>query len=181
MKTWFLAVLFVVVGPIGAQASLVGDNVTLNNVLGCNPCTADVVEGGAPEFFFQSDFISVNVEASSFTIALEPPVGSVRFGFTQILTLSSLDWLNDPTGRITGLDITNNGVENLTESDFSFTDHSVMIDLGSTFWVRPNENDNVHVGLQTTHAPVPTPSAMLLMGTGLLGLIGYRKWSSKNS
>ncbi len=30
-------------------------------------------------------------------------------------------------------------------------------------------------------APVPTPSAFLLMSTGLLGLIGYRKWSSKTN
>ncbi len=30
-------------------------------------------------------------------------------------------------------------------------------------------------------APVPVPSAILLMGTGLLGLIGYRKWSTKHS
>ncbi len=30
-------------------------------------------------------------------------------------------------------------------------------------------------------APVPTPTAFLLMGTGLLGLIGYRKWSTKNN
>ena len=28
-------------------------------------------------------------------------------------------------------------------------------------------------------SPVPTPSTMLLMGTGLLGLIGYRKWINK--
>ena len=27
-------------------------------------------------------------------------------------------------------------------------------------------------------SPVPTPSTTLLMGTGLLGLIGYRKWST---
>ncbi len=32
-----------------------------------------------------------------------------------------------------------------------------------------------------TLTAVPTPSAMLLMGTGLLGLIGYRKWSTKNN
>ncbi len=32
-----------------------------------------------------------------------------------------------------------------------------------------------------TVAPVPSPSTMLLMGTGLLGLIGYRKWSNKTN
>ncbi len=32
-----------------------------------------------------------------------------------------------------------------------------------------------------TPTPVPVPSAMLLMGTGLLGLIGYRKWSAKTT
>ena len=32
-----------------------------------------------------------------------------------------------------------------------------------------------------TPKPIPTPSAFLLMGTGLLGLIAYRKWNSKTN
>ena len=34
--------------------------------------------------------------------------------------------------------------------------------------------------LTATVAPVPTPSALWLFGTGLLGLIGYQKWSHRN-
>ncbi len=48
----------------------------------------------------------------------------------------------------------------------------------------PDGDNNVGLAGTVTSlsfTPVPVPSAMLLMGTGLLGLIGYRKWNTKTT
>ena len=153
------------------HATLIGDSVDLT-ASGCGPCTEIVVEGGAPEFSFSGGTFSINVEESSFEVAYVPPTGGTGFGFGNFLTLSSLNWVNDPTGIITGLTLTNNGVSGLSASNLSFTDNSVTVDLGSTGW---GPADNILVDLQTFHpAAVPAPSAMLLMGSGLVGLIAWR-------
>ncbi len=51
---------------------------------------------------------------------------------------------------------------------------------GSTIFTNEGTGDALNL-IAMTPRPVPTPSAMLLMGTGLLGLIGYRKYTTNKS
>ncbi len=44
-----------------------------------------------------------------------------------------------------------------------------------------NQVDFNNIGFTGEPSPVPVPSAMLLFGTGLVGLVGWRWWSAKNA
>ncbi len=52
--------------------------------------------------------------------------------------------------------------------------------IGSTSFLDENGNGHFYA-LSAPLTAVPTPSAMLLMGSGLVGLVGWRWWSAKKN
>ena len=90
-------------------------------------------------------------------------------------------WVTGPA-----VDLTIEIVGQVGFHDFNFmgaTPGSPFADEASRIRTRDEEfefADTLELTAMTPR-PVPTPSAFLLMGTGLLGLIGYRKWSTNKS
>ncbi len=105
--------------------------------------------------------------------------GNFATNGTGMLTSVLSDWQD----RNANADFTTNGPALGTDFDWFLNDNNdVYFEDGGA---RQAGFTNVSSMRSPTSwsqvAPVPTPSAFLLMGTGLLGVIGYRKWSRKHS
>ena len=155
--------------PLHSQADLIGDTVSCALVGGpivCTPASA-VVGTGGPEFTLTggSGMVdAVDVGASSFTVTA---LQNMAFG-VGILTLSGLDFTN-PQANIVGVLLTNNGVGGLTDSDVSFTAHSVSVDVGGTQWLS-TQGDFATFQFLTSPTQVPEPATLALLVFGLAGL-----------
>jgi len=148
-----------------AGASIVGDNVTCSNSFTgrtCSPTTAVVTDPGA-EFMLGSQ-LEVDIFASS--IIISQVAGTFGIPSSEILTIGDINQV------ITGVTLgtVNNLVNPPTQGSLSFTSDSVIIDIASGTW---GPGSSFEVLIQTS--AVPVPSAVLLFGSGLLGLIGISR------
>lgn len=149
-----------------AGASIVGDNVTCSNSFTgrtCSPTTAVVTDPGA-EFMLGSQ-LEVDIFASS--IIISQVAGTFGIPSSEILTIGDINQV-----IITGVTLgtVNNLVNPPTQGSLSFTSDSVIIDIASGTW---GPGSSFEVLIQTS--AVPVPSAVLLFGSGLLGLIGISR------
>lgn len=143
-----------------AQASLIGDNVRLQLTANAGfsfDQTAGVVDPGT-EF----NMFGLDVDLAAATIRIDnPTIATVPFptnGGEQII-FSSLDWVNDPTGIITGLVLVDfdlalhagNAVA-FSDANLSFTDHSVTIAIAGYDF---DPSSYIDILIETNHAPVP--------------------------
>ncbi len=96
------------------------------------------------------------------------------FGTGDIFGISpNSNTLSLPGGYISGTTLSNTTT---IPSPFG-TLSAFGLTPGTYVWTWGADENADSLTLQI-NAAVPTPSAFLLMGTGLLGLIGYRKWST---
>src|SRR5450432_2091319 len=123
-----------------ASATLIGDTVTCSAAggqLGCD--TSSAVVGAGIEFSLVDNLflpptilLYIDIGASSISITLPPPSFITGFGASRSLTLASLD---DSLGDILGIaNFATAGTHGVTESDISFTAHSITFDLSNDSW-----------------------------------------------
>ena len=189
VSTFVLSLLLL---PIAANASLIGNVVDCdgNGLLQCalpgsttGGDISNTVSGINPEF----DLLNINdlalfgIDLADSSITIESNLNLDLSGFGSI-SLRSLEWADVPDGNITGVSLSTQGVStstqpntdgtSLTIDDITFGDDFVTIFMAHTKWV---QGASATVSLTTTHSPaVPAPSAMLLLGTGLAALVGWR-------
>ena len=127
-----------------------------------------MADPGGPEFLltlFGTTSFEVDIGASSIGIEYVGS-GSLGLGANETLTISDLDWFDDPSGIITGFTIATQ-ILGVDAADVTFTDHSVTIflDGGPTYF----PGDTILIDLVTAHG-VPEPTTLAIFGLGLAGL-----------
>jgi hypothetical protein len=166
-----------------AGATLIGDTISCSAEslstefpLICSPNSAVVTEDGA-EFVLQSvegtmvfNLVEVDPGGTSITIENALP-GQVLFFLGDGVTLSDLDWVDDPSAIILGI---GNFTTNLgaTASIVSFGPHSVTVDLSDLIF---DANSFLTFDLITGTAVVPLPPTAFLLLGGLAGIGFVRK------
>ena len=155
-----LALAAWLVSPM-ANASLIGDEISVNGDL----CIVGVDCNGMSGIGYSA----LSVDASSIFVDVSTFLGGVLVEFR------SLDWTDDPSGILVGVDLEFTGgfpgigVPNV----FNITDHG--FDMGY-FHEIPNQGETITMNLITDHVPgVPEPTTILLLGLGLAGLGFARK------
>ncbi len=179
----FIAILLLLsMVSSNAAASLLGQTVncslTMQQVGGCDIPSAVVGTGSE----FDIGNLLIDVTDSSIVITPEPGNDASADG---VLTLSNLGWGSTP-GQITGFQLSlSGGVDDFAAGDITFGPNSLVINFG-TFIPGASTVAGFDVGssatiqLEVAHV-VPIPSSLLLFGTGLPGLIAWRKYTNKNS
>ena len=162
--------LVVALTPMAAQATLIGDEITVEFILGGvsqGSASAIVVDPGrefeGPGFGLDpGEFIDItgtSIEA----LVLDPfLVPDTRYIF------SDLDWIGGP-GTITGFTLTTD-IAGFSATDITFGDDFVIVNAGDF-----TGTGTMLIALQTSHAAVPEPSTLALFSLGLLGLGLARK------
>ncbi len=194
LKALILGAVFVLSIVVPAQASLIGSFVDITSPHGnCMnievgagvECTLMDDPGGT------DDNINIDISASSIVFSHANLSGINNWAWSDVpsvfdIVIDGLTWVDSPTTPIQSI-----------LSDFDILGNTVQLGSVSALLTGPNQitytnneilmicdvGDCSRLTVDITPAPhaVPTPSAFLLMGTGLLGLIGYCKWSTKNS
>ena len=184
-----LAATLLLFGMVGtANADLFGDvvgcNITGGGSFVCDVPTAEVVNPvefhvGNNAVIGSDRYLNVNLFGAG--VRVQATQSDFSLGGT-IINLTDLDWIDQDTGgqipgRISGFTLfdINGGVSGFGESDVTFGDDYLSINLIGTTW---NERlDGILIRLQTEHSdvPIPEPGTLILFGSGLAGL-GLWRW-----
>jgi len=172
-----------------AFATLIGDDVIIGRyingaIIGDGSITGPfnvTVQAGSSDLTSLSggDNLYVNVEADSIYFDFGPEGGSG--GGSQApdhtVLVEDLDWVGEPFRYISGLSYATD-LSSFADIFLSFTDDSVALQMSTLNW---SGGQFLEIFLETgTSNPVPEPATMLLFGSGLLGLAGFRKRSKRS-
>jgi hypothetical protein len=160
-----------------ALATLIGDTVTFSRFFDGAPVDSQsAVVGAGNEFSDLGGSVVSNVSAAAIRLDFTSTTSNTLFSNgtpPQFYRWESLDWLDDPAGVITGVNVT---FENVlpgpspipfSAANVTFTDHSVDLLVGDyTFGL----GAFVLIDLETNHQSIPEPAALALLGIGLLSL-----------
>ena len=158
------------VSPI--QATLIGDTFDTTGSIHTES-GIEIVESTAEVNLLES--WTINVEASS--IEIIRTAGAEEFGDGSNQAFAGLEWVDMPTGKITGFTLTTN-VPDLIDSDIAFTDNNLTIDLGNTNWDANKGENTAVIQLQTSHT-VSIPSTLIFFGLGFAGFVAWRYRAEK--
>lgn len=181
MKFWNLALASTtLVLSVSANAALIGDTVyaQISTSNGNTFFNSSEVIGSGVEFV-ESNYPAPLYELDLFdTYALFRITNNYWTGLSimgnQQLVISGFD------DFITGVNATQTktGLSSSSNPDFSviFNDHSITFDLlGTLSFTNSQVVKEWRIDINTTTAPVPSPAAFWLFGSGLIGLIGLAK------
>ena len=165
------------------NASLVGDTVDAGvfrdtgvRVTGFGLDNPFAVAADDSDVKIYSDIFSLNMHGDGFSVDYSDSITGTRgWSSGSSFRLFDLDWVNDPTGKITGLTIDTN-ISGWASTLAVFGDDFVTLNWGGLFWTADTYFD---VALKTNHSVVPVPAAVWLFGTALIGLVGFSKRKSK--
>lgn len=197
-----MTVFILTLSPAPAVATLIGDVLTISTTTAnTTPSTfLNVTVDGTVEATFiktapsVGDFLKTRLDifAGGFLFEVENirmPQDGVRSGFN--IQITGVDWVNDPlNGVLTNVQLLSSltggalaqDITNLTFSDgFGLDSGSISFDwnnVASSNILPKGGTFGYEFAVTAQHqAPVPEPSTMLLMGSGLAGLLGWRWWS----
>ena len=169
------------VGP--AEAALLGDTVNCS----INPSTqwscsqpSALVDGtvefqldfevnvGPPIGIISSTQFDIDISSESILLTYINTGATTITTQGLILSLSDLDWVNDPSGRIVGVDVFLTGTDGVEASDITFGDDFIDFNLTGTSWNSDN-SPSVRIDLQVEHVPEPLTSlgAIIAAGAGV--------------
>lgn len=175
-----LAVTILTTLSLTANASLIGDTITITHNGGFGFATDNVVVGAGAEiqmgdgsdlatniFTFMGD--ALDVSDSSILIS----IGASFNLANELLTFSDLDWVG-MTGSITGATLAFSNIPEITQSDISFGADFVSVQLGGMSGFTDPQGRTFQIDIEAAH--VPEPATLALFGLGLAGLgIARRK------
>ena len=192
LKALILGVVFVLGLVVPAQASLIGSFVVITSPHG--NCMNIEVGGGVECTLFDTpdqldDSIQIDISASSIVFTHENLSSSwIWSSFPSVfdIVIDGLTWVDSQTTPIDSIqpvfdDLGNFIVEGSVSALLTGPNQITYTSKGIFISCVPGDCARLTVDITPAPKVVPTPSAFLLMGTGLLGLIGYRKWSSKTN
>jgi hypothetical protein len=108
-------------------------------------------------------FFNIDIGASSFSMT---NLFSLRAGAGEMLTISSLDWVDNPNGILVGIDNFFTNATGVEPSDITVGDHSIVFNFNDTSW---GVGQILSFDLVTNH-DIPEPATLALFAIALGGL-----------